>query len=89
MGLSMTGEFEKKFSVYDGDQIEVKLKGNFYTYVKVSTKNMVPAALEDYMKLDGKMVAVFQLGDGEKNKHRNKSVPRHESIVIHFEPRFG
>merc|ERR1719210_506046 len=46
-GLSLTGEFEAFFDVYDGSKKEADLKGNFYVYVKFSTAGILPKAIEE------------------------------------------
>jgi len=63
-GLSLTGEFEKTFELYDGSKKNGKLKGNFYTHVAFDSSVLVPKDLEEYLDLGLDLMVVFQIGDG-------------------------
>jgi len=63
-GISLSGEFEKTFTVYDGSLIDATLKGNLYAFVRFNTAGMVPDSLENYLGLECNLYAVVQVGSG-------------------------
>jgi hypothetical protein len=63
-GISLTGEFRKNFTIFDGAVKDVPLNGNLYMHMKISTKGLLPEKVAKNLALGGHIYGVFQLGDG-------------------------
>jgi hypothetical protein len=63
-GLSLTGEFEKTFTIWYGDFEDVTITGNVFRTAGVDMGNLLPAKLQKYLQVSGTYTDILQIGDG-------------------------
>lgn len=63
-GISLTGKFEQNFTVFDGEMREVELKGNFYSYIKLTTTGLIPEWMAKYVGMAFDLYVMIQINDG-------------------------
>jgi len=63
-GLSLTGEFEKTFTIWNGDFEDVTINGNVFTVVDIDLSNMLPTKAQKYLQATGTFYDILQIGDG-------------------------
>jgi len=63
-GVSLTGEFQKTFSIFDGSVRDATINGHTYMVVGVDLGNLLPASVDDLLQMSGTVYIVAQIGDG-------------------------
>jgi hypothetical protein len=63
-GLSLTGEFEKTFTIWQGDFEDVTITGNVFRTAGVDLGKMLPVKAQKYLQVSGTYSDIIQIGDG-------------------------
>lgn len=63
-GLSLTGEFQKTFTIWKGDFEDVTINGNVFRTLGVDLANMLPEKTQKYLQVSGTFYSILQIGDG-------------------------
>jgi hypothetical protein len=63
-GLSLTGEFQKTFTIWNGDFEDVTINGNVFNVVGIDLSNMLDKKTKKYMSASGTFYDILQVGDG-------------------------
>jgi len=63
-GLSLTGEFQKTFTIWNGDFEDVTINGNVFNVVGIDLSNMLSKKTKKYMSASGTFYDILQVGDG-------------------------